>query len=390
MTTIFFISIIYLSFISLGLPDAMLGAAWPVMRGTFRMPLEAAGLVAAICTCFSLSSSLATDYLVRKLGIGKLNLISCICSAAGLLGYAMAPNYTTILLSSILLGLGGGAIDASINSYVAKNYSSRFMNWLHCSWGIGAMTSPLIFIYAVKHFNSWRQGYTITSIIQFAMAFLLIFSLPLWDRNQKKGSSAEYNSPINKKEFHRDEKVWISIAIFYLYVGTEVGVGLWAGSLMVDYRHAAIAVAGTITALYFGAIMGGRFISGLISEKLGNRRMIQISLYMSLIGTALLTIKSPLILTYSSVLLIGLGLAPIYPSMTHEVPKRFKKSEISCVIGYQAASAQASSLTLTPLIGIIGSRFSLEILPYILGFFIIILIFLTKRLDKKTPVSKIW
>ncbi|MBN1409707.1 MAG: MFS transporter [Spirochaetales bacterium] len=390
MASLLLLVIIYLAFISLGLPDGMLGVAWPQMRLTFAQPLEAAGLLGIILTGCSALSSFLSGYTLKRLGTGIVLLASVLVTGLALLGYSLVPSFWWLLVLTVPLGLGGGSVDSGLNHYVANHYSSRHMNWLHCSWGIGATVGPMIVTGVLASGMAWMTGYRIVSIIQLSLALVFLVTLRLWsDKKQKSGETAEKEKPEEDKdssEFRmlhalKKQGPWFAILFYAVYAGAEFAAGLWANSLLIESRGIPVETAGFWVALYYGAITAGRFLTGLVSNRLGNVFMVRLGIGIALAGAVVFFIPHPGWLALPGLILLGLGFAPLYPGMMHETPKRFDKNTARAVIGFQVGSACIGGSLIPAGIGLAASRTTLEILAPCLAVLIVLLLFLSERLN---------
>lgn len=372
------LSIIYLSFISLGLPDGSLGISWPLMRLDFNQPIEAAGLIILITLPLSALSSIYSHKLSNKLGIGKVTFLSALLTASSLLGIGFSQNYTMLVFFSIGLGLGQGAVDSLLNSYVAKHYSSRHMTWLHGFWGVGATLGPTIMTTVLKFEYTWSLAYFSLSTLQYIIAFILFLSLGFWLNDTN-------NTTQSKNRVQFDYRMLYGIALFFLYVGIELSVGLWTNSYLVEEIGLLPSVSGYIVASYYASIMSGRFLSGFISNRLGNRNMIRLGLILSGIGSLLLILFRDLNLIRLSLILIGLGFAPLYPSMMHETPKRFISEQANMLISYQVGIAYIGGTIISTGLGYLFKPFGLSILYPIIMCFILVMVIISEIYNRVTP-----
>lgn len=376
MSTLFII-VIFLSFISLGLPDSGFGFAWPYMYPNLNVGVESAGLVTIILTMCGAISSVLSIRLSKKMSTGLIVSISSLLTGLAILGYALFNNFYLIVLCAFPLGFGAGGVDASLNNYVAKHFSSRIMNWLHASWGLGAMISPIIMSLAIFNLNGYKSGFYIIASIQLLLALYFLSSLKLWKKNGVKNDKDTNINDNLPNVTLKNLTAWLAILTFFLYCGAENTLMVWLNTFLIESRSINSELFnGIIVALYSGGIMGGRVLSGVISNKLGNRRIIRVGIVISLIGIMLLFINNEYIMM-GSVLLIGLGFAPIYPSLMHETTARFASNSASRVVSYQMASANIAMLTISPFFGVIGAKFNFGlIIPYVLivviGLFIVI------------------
>lgn len=364
--------IIYMAFISLGLPDSLLGAGWPVMQNDMHQSLDSAGILYMIIASGTILSSLASGYLNRILGNGKITVLSVLLTAVALWGYAMSPSMLWLIICSVPLGLGAGAVDATLNNVVALHYKAHHMSWLHCFWGIGATISPFILSYSIANQGSWREGYFNIAIIQFMLTGILILSLPLWSRLQGTKSV----SAMSTKEIASDitncpttrplqmKGVKIGLLSFFFYCGVEAMMGLWGSSYLVNTKGLSVSTAAQWVSLFYGGLTVGRFLSGFMALKLSNRFMIRYGQITAVVGTVALVLPLPTVFSLIGFILIGLGLAPIYPCMLHETPVRFGRTHSQSIMGIQMAVAYTGTTFLPPLLGLLASQYSTGIFPY--------------------------
>lgn len=386
----FFLVIIYLAFISLGLPDSLLGTAWPVMRLDIDAPLAAAGIVSMTVTVGTILSSLASGTVIKKLGTGKITSISCLMTASALLGFSISPSLFWLIILSIPLGLGAGTVDSALNNHVATHYKAHHMSWLHCFWGVGATLGPIIMSNFISSGSSWRKGYLTVSILQFTLTVLLFFTLPLWNR-------AEKAEAINENDISTDENtntvkasevkplqikgVKLALISFLFYCGTEATMGLWGSSFLVQTKGLPAATAAQWVSLYYGGITLGRLITGFITMKVRNTKIIRTGQIIALSGSALLLLPLPSIFSLIGFLLVGLGCAPIFPCMLHETPVRFGKEHSQKIIGYQMALAYTGSALLPPFLGVIASKSTMMIMPLFVTIYILLMLLGTERIN---------
>lgn len=377
--------IIYLAFISLGLPDGVLGVAWPNMRMEFGMPLSAAGIITTILLICSAISSFISGKILSRFGTGKVTFISCAMTGLALLGYSQVPSFLWLVILAIPLGLGQGAVDSGLNNYVANNYTSRHMSWLHCFWGVGATLGPLIITKTLAADKSWRYGYRTIAVIQLILAAVLLMSLKLW--NTEKSKSAKEETASEKKIKNSSLKAlapWMAVLIFFIYVGTEFSVGLWTNSMLVESRNIPKETAGLWISYYYASLMAGRFLTGTVVNRLGNRNLIRIGLITAIAGTALVYLPFSSTVTMLGLILIGLGFAPIYPCMMHETPKRFNEEISNALIGYQVGAACLGGSAISGGLGLIFSMTSLELLAPALAILLVSMIVISEYLNRIT------
>ncbi|KWX77707.1 MFS transporter [Paenibacillus riograndensis] len=387
MATVFLI-IIYLAFISLGLPDSMIGAAWPMMRPDFGAPVDAAGLLSMIVVAGTIVSSLASSVVLNKLGTGKVTFISVAVTAVALLGFSYSPSILWLAVLSFPLGLGAGSIDAGLNNYVATHYKAHHMSWLHCFWGVGAMLGPIIMSRYIAAGDSWRQGFLTVSLIQFALVVLLFMSLPLWRRTEPADQAPdgqiqqEIISPqVPGTGVLRIKGVKLALTTFLFYCGVEATLGLWGSSFLVNVKELSAATAAGWVSLYYGGITVGRLITGFVTFRFNNRQLIRTGILVSLLGALLLVLPLPAIFSLFGFILVGLGSAPIFPCMLHETPARFGKEHSQKIMGYQMAMAYTGGAFLPPMLGWIAARSSFMILPFMLVGYIIVMLISSEKIN---------
>jgi len=393
--------VIYIAFISLGLPDGMLGVAWPAMQGELGVPVAAAGAVAIVASSGTILSSLMSGRVLKRFGTGWVTAVSVAMTAVALLGIAMAPGLFWIVLLAIPLGLGAGSVDAGLNDYVSKNYAAKHMNWLHCFWGIGAMSGPLIISQFISRDLSWRSGYLTVAIVQFVLVVLLFFALPLWEKVAalvRKGRPAEVEEPHGGMP--AGGGVFAPLRIpglppvlltFFFYCGIESTIGLWGGSFLVAVKGLDLSTAALWVSLYFGAITLGRFLSGFVSMRISSKDLIRYGELLILVGVALFLLPLPIYFGLVSLILIGLGCAPIFPSMLHETPARFGREAAQHVMGFQMAVAYVGATVLAPIFGLIASNTSFVIMPLFLLAYIAIMLYcselVNRHLERRTTTA---
>lgn len=391
----FFLIIIYLAFISLGLPDSLLGAAWPVMRPDFGAPLDTAGMLFMIVAAGTIVSSLASGAVLKRFGTGQVTLVSCIMTAGALLGFTLAPSLFWVILCTIPLGLGAGSVDAGLNNYVAAHYKAHHMSWLHCFWGVGATLGPIIMAgYISGGTSTWRDGYLTVSLIQFALVVILLFTLPLWDRVARSGGGHSAEQPeeaeIAQPEADGDGKaarplriggVKLALVSFLFYCGVEATVGLWGSSYLVNEKGLSASLAAQWVSIYYAGITIGRFITGFITFKVSNRTLIRGGQAIALAGAMLLVLPLPAGASLAGFLIIGLGLAPIYPCMLHETPVRFGKKHAQTIMGYQMAVAYTGSTFMPPLLGFVASRTTMGLFPFYVALSALAMLLFSERLN---------
>ncbi len=364
------LSVIYLSFISLGLPDGSLGVAWPLMRGEFQMPIQAAAWVILIMLPLSAFSSVVSTRVGQRFGYGKVTTGSALLTAFSLIGIAISRSYFGLIFFSIGLGLGQGAVDALLNTYVAQHYSSRHMTWLHGFWGVGATLGPIIFTISLAMSHQWTQGYLNIGILQVLIGIVLLLTINFWDQKSEDNSE---NTPKEKGRF--ESRMMYGLAFYFLYVGVELCVGLWTNTYLIESMKIDPTISGLFVAGYYGAIMSGRFLSGLISNKLGNQNMLRLGCTISLIGLGILLMHPSSEIVRLALMLTGLGYAPLYPSMMHETPKRFNLANGALLIGLQVGIAYIGGTIMSNAMGQWFAWTSIDWLyPLVFGFTFLMLL----------------
>jgi fucose permease len=357
--------IIYIAFISLGLPDSILGAAWPAMYPALRVPVSGAGVVSMIIAAGTIVSSLLSGRTVRRLGTGMVTLVSVGMTAVALLGFSFSGAFWMLCLWAVPLGLGAGSVDAALNNFVALHYPSRHMNWLHCFWGVGATAGPLVMGYCLSGGLLWGAGYRVIGLAQAALVVALAFSLPLWKKARAETQSAEEGpkQTIGIRQALKLPGAKLMMPAFFCYCGVEATTGLWIASYLVLVRGAAEDRAARFASIFYLGITAGRFVSGLVSDRLGNRAMVRIGQAVILCGVALILIFTQTGLVLAGIVLLGLGCAPVFPALLHETPANFGKKNSQALMGMQMASAYIGTTLMPPLFGLIANTLTIGLLP---------------------------
>ncbi len=367
--------VIFISFIGVGLPDSVLGTAWPEIYREFGLPISLAGYISAAVSVGTVLSSLLSAKLIQKLGTGLLSAVSTLLTAAALLGYSYTNDPVFFFLFSIPLGLGAGAVDTALNSFVALHYSASAMSFLHCSYGIGVAVSPFIMSRALGDGGNWRRGYLVVALIQFAIAAVCFISLPIWHRIQKKDEADRDTSSKRTPsipELIKTPGVLLSCLCFISSCALELTAGAWSSSYFVNTKGIPSDKSAMITMLFYIGLALGRFLSGIFTNKLGRRRILRISLSILPIALLFFTLPLPTAVTSASLFLLGLGIGPIYPNFVHLTPKNFGNDIAEAVMGLQQAMTYLGILVMPWLFGVLAEKFTTVILPY---FLILMLIF---------------
>ena len=378
------LALIYIAFISLGLPDSLLGSGWPVMHTELGVPVSFMGMVSMVISGGTIVSSLFSDRLTKRLGTRTVTVISVFLTVVALFGFSFSNSFWMLITFAVPYGLGAGAIDAALNNYVALHYKAKHMSWLHCFWGVGTIVSPFIMGYALKNLT-WNGGYRIVGIIQLAIAVLLLVTLPVWSVNketeEKNGKSVGLICALKIKG------VPFLLTGFFAYCAAEATAMQWASTYFAEVKKIPPERAASFAALFYIGITFGRFVSGFITDKLGDRKMILTGTAVLICGIIVLIIPTASYLTaFAAFLVIGFGCAPIYPCIIHSTPSNFAAENSGAIIGIQMASAYVGSTFIPPLFGLLGNSAGFEIMPfYLLGFFalMIAMIELTFRVTGK-------
>ncbi len=385
------LAIIYLSFISLGLPDSLIGSAWPIMHVDLGVSMSSAGIITIIISVGTIIASFFSNALTNKLGTGLVTAISVTFTALGLIGFSFAKAFWMLCVFAIPYGLGAGAVDAALNNYVALNYPARHLSWLHCMWGVGASISPYIMSFALTGGLGWGSGFRIVFYIQISLSAILFFTLPVWKKCVKKSSNFENNiDRISKNgaiEQTEQKKVstasvfgikgiYLVFIAFFAYCAMEQTAGLWATSYLINYKGIEATVAAKFASFFYIGITLGRGISGFFAEKLGDKRLIRFGTIIILIGILLVAI--PTSASWPSLvglIVIGLGCAPVYPAIIHSTPDNFGKENSQAVIGVQMAFAYIGITAMPPLFGLIAEEINIGLYSaYLLAFALLMLV----------------
>ncbi len=383
-----FLFIIYATFISLGLPDSILGVTWPIMVGDFHVALSMAGIISmtiAICTVIS---SLQTMRITKKFGTGKLVLGSVMLTAIGLFGFAFTQNFYFLIVAAVPLGLGAGAIDTSLNDYVAVHFKAHHMNWLHAFWGVGATLGPVIMGVVLSNQFSWRNGYMIIGGIQVVLVLILFFTLPLWKMNENKMADTSDEATSSFKTVVKQSGVLFSLVSFLFYVGLEGTIFLWGSSYLIEEKTLSIATASFIISAFFVSLTVGRILSGFISFWLSNQKLLLISEILLIFGILTVAFGRGSVL-YGGFILLGLGCAAIFPTMMHETPRRFGVKDSSTIMGLQVACGYVGIIILPPLVGFLLQGFTMNLFPIFLIVFTVVLLGATLAIEKRRVVDSL-
>ena len=376
--------IIYLSFISLGLPDALLGAAWPIMSQEFSVPVSYAGGIALIIAVGTVISSLLSDRLTKWLGSGKVTAISVAMTAAAIFGFSVSREYWQLCLWAIPYGLGAGSVDASLNNYVALHYASSHMSWLHCMWGLGASIGPYIMGIALTGGMGWNKGYAIIALIQVVLSAVLFLSLPLWKQRAKEpGANGEPAKPLTMKQIFSIRGAKEVLIAFFCYCALEQTCILWGSSYFVLQIGLDEETAASLASLFMLGLTSGRFLNGFLTYKINDTNLIRLGQAVIAMGVVTLLLPFGKWSAMVGLVLMGLGCAPIYPCIIHSTPERFGAENSQALIGVQMASAYIGICCMPPLFGILANGIGVWMLPWYTGAILVLMVVMCERLNQK-------
>ena len=357
----------YVAFIALGMPDGLLGVAWPSIRTNFSIPLDSLGILLFAVVTGYMTSSFLNGVLIARLGVGKLLAVSCALTGLALTGYTLVPSWWMMVLLGVMAGLGAGAIDAGLNTYVAAHFGEGLMQWLHASYGIGVTFVPIIMTITLTALNSWRVGYRVVSGFQIVLAACFLLTLPMWNQKETSAGSDQpkhltnYKTPM--RETLRQPRVWLSALMFFMYVGAEVSLGTWTYSLLIESRGIDPAVAGLWTGSYWATFTVSRILAGLYAKRVGVNLLVKCSLVGALLGAALFVWNPSKVANVLAVALIGFSIAPIFPAMISGTSHRVGAHFAANTIGMQMSASGLGTAVIPSLLGVLAGRFSLEVIP---------------------------
>jgi len=357
----------FVAFIALGLPDGLLGVGWPSMRADFSVPLDALGLLLTTSVAGYMTSSFLSGFLLSRLGVGRVLAASCLLTGLALVGYTVVLEWWMMVALGVFAGLGAGAIDAGLNTYVAAHFGEGLMQGLHASWGVGITIGPILMTLGLTALGTWRFGYRTVGIFQLALAACFVLTLAMWNRNEAPaGGEAEmrltdYKTPMRASL--RQPQVWLSVALFFLYVGAEGGLGTWTYTLLTESRGVDEALAGFFTGSYWFTFTIGRIVAGLIANRVGVNRLVLSGLMGALLGTGLLIWNPGEIANVAAVGIIGLSIAPIFPAMMSGTRTRVGDQHAANTIGMQMTATGFGTAVIPSLMGVLAGQLSLEVIP---------------------------
>ena len=395
------LAVIYLAFISLGLPDALLGSGWPTMYTQLQVPFSYAGIISMIISAGTIVSSFFSDRLTRKFGAGLVTAVSVLLTAGALLGFSVSDSFYLLCIMAIPYGLGAGAVDAALNNYVALHYSSRHMSWLHCFWGVGAAASPYIMGFCLGKGLGWSRGYFSVSMIQIVITAILFISLPLWksrtdekeggiepkcaeaEQKQTDQTKAVSSKALSLREILRIKGAPYILITFFAYSAMESTTGLWASSYLVQYLLMEPEKAAKFASFFYLGITVGRFLCGFVADRMGDKALIRLG--SGIAGAGILLVLIPFPVTTPALLglvIIGFGCAPVYPAIIHSTPFYFGKENSQALIGIQMACAYVGSTFMPPLFGTLAARIGIWLYPVFLLVFEVLMVLTSEKLNR--------
>ena len=375
------LALIYVSFISLGLPDSLLGSAWPQMQESLGVSLSLGGVISFLITASTILSSLMSHRVIQRFGTGGVTMCSVAMTALALLGFSLSDSFLVLCLWAIPYGLGAGSVDAALNNYVALHYKSWHMSWLHCFWGIGATGGPYIMGLCLSRGMGWQAGYRTISFLQMALTLILLLSLPLWKKQEQPLSGGETVRPQTPQwgKLLKRPGVKAALTAFFFYSALELTTGLWGSSYMVAVRGISPETAAKWISLFYLGITAGRFFSGILTLRFSDDTMVHLGEGTAIVGIILLLLPLHNLFLCVGLILTGLGCAPIYPSLLHATPQRFGKSLSQSLMGTQMAISYLGSTTMPPVSGFLSEKISMGLYPVLLLVFALCMTILTEK-----------
>ena len=385
------LALIYICFISLGLPDSLLGSAWPVLHDEISVPVSYAGIISVTITVGTILSSFFSNKLLHKFGAGLVTAISVTTTALCLFGFSISTQFWMLILWAIPFGLGAGGVDAILNNYVALHFKAQHMSWLHCMWGVGASISPYIMSFALVKIENWSGGYLIVSIIQAVLSAIIFISIPLW----KKGREDNDDTPklketkaLSFREIFAIKGAIPCFLMFFFYCSLEVTTSLWASTYLVQNWDFSPETAAGYASMFYIGITLARFVNGFLAMKLGDHFLIRMGLAIVAVGIALLFVPFSSAFALIGFVVIGFGCAPIYPCIIHMTPDVFGRDKSQAMIGVQMAFAYIGILAMPPLFGVIAGKISISLLPICLSIFLVLMFVMHELVLKKAKNNK--
>ena len=378
------LALTYICFISLGLPDSLLGSAWPVMQEQMSVPVSYAGIVSLIICIGTIVSSLMCDVMIRKMGIGRIIAFSIGLTAVALFGFSVSNQYWMLLLWAIPYGLGAGCVDSVLNNYAALHFKSQHMSWLHCMWGVGASISPYIMSFALVKLDNWNYGYLIVSVIQILLSLYIFTTIPLWKNTPSASGQEEpvQSEALSIRQILAIPGAAICFATFFGYCALELTSSLWASSYLVQARGVSVEVASSCASLFYIGITAGRAVNGFLAMRYSDRTLIRLGLGIIFAGIMLVFVPFHTMFACAGFVIVGLGCAPVYPCIIHMTPALFGKEKSQAVIGVQMAFAYCGFCIMPPLFGLIANHVSIGLLPAYLLVLLALIVVMHEKLVK--------
>ncbi len=359
------ILLIFVAFIALGMPDGLLGVGWPSIRASFNVPIDALGALLFVSMIGYLTSSFLSGELTRRWGVGRLLIVSCTLTGFGLIGYTFVPQWWMMVALGLAAGMGAGGIDSSLNAYVARHYSAGLMQWLHASYGVGITAGPLIMTAALTNFQNWRLGYLLVGAVQIVLAITFWITLPIWQQNNNASaeSPAEPLKEVNLGQTLKRRRVWLSMLLFFFYVGSEVTMGTWVYSLLTEGRGIDPQLAGYFAGSYWFTFTIGRILAGLVTRKINIQSLVKICIIAAILAGVILGLNLSTWVNLAAVAVIGFAFAPVFPGLMSGTPLRVGQQHSNNTIGMQAAAGALGGTALTSLVGVLARVYGLEVVP---------------------------
>ena len=377
-----------LAFVSLGLPDGLLGVAWPSIRASFGLELDALGALLVAATTGYVASSFSSGHLLGRLNLGTVLAVSCGLTAAALLGYASSSSWLAMLALGAVLGLGSGAIDAALNTYVATHHGPRMLNWLHACFGVGAASGPLIMTAVLESGSSWRRGYAIVGVAQLALAGCFVVTFRSWPRSDG-GGAAEHTKSETIMSTLRVRGAWLGIAAFFVYSGVEASIGAWTYTLLTEGRRMAPVEAGLIVSLYWGSLTAGRLLAAVAGGLVGVETMVRVAVWGVAAGMTMVWLNAGAAWTSLGVLAAGLASGPIFPSLVATTPARLGPRHAANAVGFQIAASAVGLSVLPGLVGVAADTFGVEAIARLTAALAFLLVIVYRMLDRAAPVARL-
>jgi fucose permease len=370
------ILLIFIAFIALGMPDGLLGVGWPSIRASFNVPIDALGALLFVSMIGYLTSSFLSGELTRRWGVGRLLTVSCALTGAGLIGYTFVPQWWMMVALGLAAGMGAGGIDSSLNAYVARHYSAGLMQWLHASYGVGITAGPLIMTVALTNFQEWRLGYLLVGAVQLVLAVTFWVTLPIWQQNNNTTVEmpTEPQEEVNLGQTLKHHRVWLSMLLFFFYVGSEVTMGTWVYSLLTEGRGVEPQLAGYFAGSYWFTFTVGRILAGLVTRKINIQSLVKVCIVAALLAGVVLGLNLSTWVNLAAVSVIGFAFAPIFPGLISGTPRRVGQQHSNNSIGMQTAAGSLGGTALTSLVGVLARSYGLEVVPSAMVAFLVCLL----------------